>query len=197
MRSRSIGVAVIGLTLAVAACGSSSKSSSSASGTTAKASSATSAASNSATSARGAATSAAGSTAPVDTNFSGKGSKAFCDLARQYADQAQKQASAANNPNGLKDTFTQLDQIMPKLQSTAPSEIKADVQTVADEFKKVEAIFKQYDWDFTKLVTAAQKDPTLLQSMQFENDPNFAAAGQRLDAYGKKVCGFTDSSTTG
>ena len=79
----------------------------------------------------------------------------------------------------------------------APAEIKDDVNTLADAFSKLDTFYAKYDYDQTKLLEAAQKDPSVLQEATGAlSDPKFEAAASRVAAYGTQVCGIEDSSTT-
>ena len=59
------------------------------------------------------------------------------------------------------DQFDKIDEIIGNVQAKAPDEIKDDVATVAKNFQDVRAIFAQYDFDISKLTSAATADPAL------------------------------------
>ncbi|MDO9173329.1 MAG: hypothetical protein Q7V62_00905, partial [Actinomycetota bacterium] len=51
----------------------------------------------------------------------------------------------------MEDAFTTMQTMVNDLKDGAPSEIAADVSTMAGAIDSVVTIFDQYDWDFTKL----------------------------------------------
>jgi hypothetical protein len=131
--------------------------------------------------------------APVDTNFSGKGSSKICSDAtkfqKDFADIGGS-LTGASTPDQAKQIFTQLNDALDKLAGDAPKEIKADVQTIADAFKKLNDVMAKFDYDFTKLAT----DPTAAQELTQFASGDVEAAGQRVTAYFAQVCGITDTT---
>jgi hypothetical protein len=109
-----------------------------------------------------------------------------------------KQLEQSLNPDSLstpdKATFDKVQEIIANVQAKAPDEIKADVATVAENFKNVQAIFSQYDYDIGKLTSAVTADPTLAQKLQALSGADFNAASQRVDTYLQEHCGITAGS---
>jgi hypothetical protein len=109
-----------------------------------------------------------------------------------------KQLEQSLNPDSLstpdKATFDKVQEIIANVQAKAPDEIKADVATVAENFKNVQAIFSQYDYDIAKLTSAVTADPTLAQKLQALSGDDFNAASQRVDTYLQEHCGITAGS---
>jgi hypothetical protein len=134
----------------------------------------------SSTDASAGASSDATTTSAADTDFSGKGSGDFCDLARQY-EKDFKDTGDANTKEEIKKEYTDLASAIDKLVSKAPSEIKPDAQTVNEKFKKVTALFAKYDYDFSKIPESEAANMSL-------DDPAFTASSNRIESYFEKVC---------
>jgi hypothetical protein len=128
-------------------------------------------------------------------SFSGSGDNEFCRKARAF--QGSDLADALSGEGDLKGTMQTAKSAIEDLKASAPAEIKGDVSTLADAIDKLDAIYAKYDYDQTKLLAAAQKDPSVVQDVtEAVSDPKFEAAATRLAAYGSQVCGIEDSSTT-
>ena len=93
-----------------------------------------------------------------------------------------------------KATFDKIDEIISNVQAKAPAEIKDDVATVAKNFQDVRAIFAQYDFDISKLTSAATADPALTEKLQSLNSDEFSAASQRVNTYLQEKCGIQGGS---
>jgi hypothetical protein len=135
---------VAGLLLA-AGCGSSKKSSTTA----------TTAATTSTTAIAGASTST--------PTFSGSKNSKFCDVGRQFS--SIDVATLGTDPKTL---FQKFDALSSQLVSTAPSDIKADITTVVAAINQVEAAFKAVNYDATKIdpaSVAAIQDPKFNASL--------------------------------
>ena len=104
--------------------------------------------------------SSSGGTSASAGTSGGGGSASDSDLCT-YA----KQLEETTNPDSFstmdKATFDKIDEIISNVQAKAPAEIKDDVATVAKNFQDVRAIFAQYDFDISKLTSAATADPAL------------------------------------
>ena len=140
-----------------------------------------------------------GSGVTVDTNFSGKGSKDFCNYLKDAKNEVEDLNLGENSsPSDLKKSFQTGRDAIAGAVSRAPSEIKADVQTLSDYFGKLDDILSKYDYDYTKLAAEAQKDPQVLQQFTaIESSSDIEAATTRLDAYTSQVCGIDTTGTTG
>lgn len=189
MRSRTsllTSVAVLGA-LTLAACGGSGSAKST---TLTDGSSQTTAASGTA-----AGTTAATDVATTSPNFSGNGSGNLCDYAKAIdSSKALDNAfSGKSDSKTLKDGFTTTLDVMNAAVSKAPSEIKADLQTVVKGFKTIVDFYASYDYDVTKLTAAMKTDPTLASKMQALDSAEFTAASDRVDAYFTKVCGISSN----
>jgi hypothetical protein len=98
-------------------------------------------------------------------------------------------ASLANSQEALKNqqpTGTDLRQLYSKIEEgleeaadRAPSEIKADVDTVAEAYKTVVAELERVNYDLSKV------DP---QAFQVIAAPDVRAASQRISAYYQENC---------
>ena len=195
MRAQRMAAAAAMAALALAACGSGGKNVLTGSAGTAAKTAATAAASSAATNSSTTTASGASTTVP---KFSRSGSGDLCSYAKQVSasDLGRELAGSSN----LKDTFTKLDEVYKQVQDKAPSEIKADVNTVIAGVKKIEALYAKYDWDAAKFAAGAAQDPAQFTDMEKTlSDPQFTAAAERVGAYFSKVCGIDtgESTTTG
>jgi hypothetical protein len=90
--------------------------------------------------------------------------------------------TAPNPAQASNDLKTNMDQAAAQLEKAkqyAPSEIKADVSTVAAAYKKFYDAMKSANYDFSKV------NPAELQSI---NTPEVQAAGQRITAWADAHC---------
>jgi hypothetical protein len=115
-----------------------------------------------------------------DTNFSGKGSKDFCVLAKSFEEDSATFGNAGTTAE-MKKQFDDIETAVDKLASEAPGEIKSDVKLVVKYFKELVAMMKKYDYDFTKIPPAESEKLSTPA-------PDVEAAGTRLDSYVEKVC---------
>ena len=137
--------------------------------------------------------SSSGGTSASAGTSGGGGSGGDSDLCT-YA----KQLEETTNPDSFstmdKATFDKIDEIISNVQAKAPAEIKDDVATVAKNFQDVRAIFAQYDFDISKLTSAATADPALTEKLQALNSDEFSAASQRVNTYLQEKCGIQGGS---
>jgi hypothetical protein len=119
---------------------------------------------------------AAGTTLPAGSKFSGSNSSSWCALDRSFQD-SNNFANASKDP---KAWVKQVNDLLPKVEAAAPGAIKADVATLVTGVRTLVKAIVDDNYDFTKL-TADQG--AALQ------DPKFTAAGDRVTAYDKQVCG--------
>jgi hypothetical protein len=94
--------------------------------------------------------SATGTTAAPKTtsapNFHGSSNSKFCDLARQL------EAKAQVSPNAdLKTTYAQLDSEISQILAVTPSAIKADMVTLTTGIRKIRDALAAANYDVTKL----------------------------------------------
>jgi hypothetical protein len=128
-------------------------------------------------------------------SFSGDKNSDFCAAAKDIASGDLANALSGDNPD-LKAGFQKASDALAKAKDTAPSEIKQDVATVADAFKKYSDFLAQYDYDIAKLTAAAQKDPQVLQQATASlSDSKVDEANNRIVAYAEQVCGITTPTT--
>jgi hypothetical protein len=137
--------------------------------------------------------SGASTTAP---SYSGNANSDFCNLAKDISSSDFANSLSDDNTN-LKSTLDQLNDVIGKAKDTAPSEIKADVATLADAFKKYRDFFAQYDFDVAKLTAAAQKDPKVLQqATDMLSSSDIETADSHITAYAQQVCGISPDTTS-
>lgn len=135
----------------------------------------------SSTTAPTAATAAGGSTTTTERAFSGSKDSHYCNLARQFPQTVSP--TIGNDPKAL---FAQFDSLSAQFLAAAPSDIKADLASVINTVKPLEAKLKSLNYDYTKL------GPTDLTALQ---EPSFLASLNRINDYNTKVCGVTTSTT--
>jgi hypothetical protein len=121
-----------------------------------------------------------GATTTADTDFSGKGSGDFCDLARKYTEDFEDTAEAETSDD-LEKTYKDLASAIDKLTDEAPKEIKADAEVVNGKFKEINTLLAKYDYDFSKVPEAEANTMSL-------DDPEVQAASDRVESYFEKVC---------
>jgi hypothetical protein len=104
----------------------------------------------------------------------------FCSTQAKNLD-ALKQQQPTANPQSLKTLYENLGDTLDKAVDQAPSEIKADMRTVADTFKPFLEELKKVNYDFTKLNV---QSPTFqkLSSQEFQD------ASTRISEYYAKTC---------
>jgi hypothetical protein len=196
------GAALVGLLLA--GCGGDnapSVSATSVSATTAARASATTSAGGSATTSGGSsggstATTSGGGDSTTTPSFSGNKNSDFCNVAKEITSSDFGSALSDSNPD-LKAGLSQVNDALARAKDSAPSEIKADVTTLADALKKYTDFLAKYDYDVAKITQAAQKDPTVLQqATEALSDPKIEQASTRIEAYATQVCGITTPSTS-
>lgn len=122
-----------------------------------------------------------GNTSTTSPSFSGSKNSKYCNLARQFL-----QTTSVNPSGDTKTAFQQFDALVAQYLAAVPSDIKADAETLVNDIKQLEVAVKAANYDFTKL------KPADLAPLQ---DPKFAAASNRIDAYDSQVCGITTSTT--
>ncbi len=184
LRTAAVSLALLG---ALAACGGSSKSSSSPNTTDGKGTTASNLGTNGSTD-----TSPAASVT-VDTNFSGEGSKALCAYAKDL--ESSNAFGSATSGTDLKASLTKVDAVLNNLKDKAPAEIKADISKMFAGYQKIIELYKKYNYDTTKMVEAASKDPNLAAEFASISSPDLTAATQRVTAYFSQVCGLSSATT--
>jgi hypothetical protein len=116
----------------------------------------------------------------LDTDFSGKGSGDFCELAKKYEEDFADTGDASTQEE-VKKQYTDLTAAIDKLVSKAPSEIKADASKVNDKFKEVNTLLAKYDYDFSKIPQDEAEKISI-------DDPEIQSASDRIESYFEKVC---------
>jgi hypothetical protein len=124
-------------------------------------------------------------------SFKGDKNSDFCDVAKEIASGEIANGLTADSSN-MKSGIQKANDTLAKAEDSAPSEIKQDVTTVADAFKKFSELLAKYDYDLSKLSAAAQNDPQLRQqATDVLSDTKVDDANNRIVAYAEQVCGVT------
>jgi predicted outer membrane protein len=185
MRTRPLFVAAVAAASLLAACGSDSSTSKPTDTTTAGATDTTAAAGGTDTTAA----------APSGSVSNDPAVVAYCKQIQAYKDKANSFNDVFNadtpDPKATEAAFTTMQSMLEDLANGAPSDIKADVDTVNGATKQLIAIFAKYEWDVTKLAASAT-DAAQLQTLM--SDSAVSAASANLDTWGQQQCGFAPGS---
>ena len=128
----------------------------------------------------------------IDTTFTGKGSDAVCNYAKDL--QATDFGGDSTSATDLKASFTKIEDVLNNIKDKAPDEIKADVETMFTGYQKLIDLYKKYDYDTEKMVAAAANDPDLAAQFASISSPEITAATARVSAYFSNVCGLTETT---
>ena len=113
-------------------------------------------------------------------------SAAFCAKLQEYKTASDGFDSSLDDPTpeSLKTAFETMAGMLADLESSAPSEISADLGKLNDSIEMMLAGFEKYDWDFMAFVAAPefQEIDTLMSS------DDMTAAQDRLDAWALDTC---------
>jgi hypothetical protein len=125
-------------------------------------------------------------------DFSGKGSKEFCNFAKDKLNDFND-VDFSGSSGDLEQQLGDFKKALDDLADRAPSEIEADVRVMGEVIDKLDEFYAQFDYDPTKLQEAATKDPQkLAQFTELLSDPKFEEASTRLSAYSEQECGITE-----
>ena len=115
---------------------------------------------------------------PVDTSFTGQNSAQFCTLSKTYNDRFASVSSGS--PAQLRAAAQEGRTAITQAASTAPAEIRADVQVIANVFTALITELERVDFDIAKV------SPASLAPLQA---PDFQTSTIRFQAYLQSVCG--------
>ncbi len=118
------------------------------------------------------------------------GSGTFCDAAMNYQAANVAPNPSTASPDELETTFTDLQNSLEQLQSTAPSEIEADVTTVASTFEDLISALAAQDYDFASMTT----DPDGQAAMEALSSQEMGTAMGNIAEYIAAEC---TTATTG
>ena len=118
-----------------------------------------------------------------------------------YCATAQKFVTASNSFDSVFDTevpdtaaikkaFTTMASMTKDLLDSAPTEIKQDALLMNDGVERLIGAFEEVDYDIGKLLA----DPEAMAVVEEMDSAEMDAAGDRIDAYTEKECGFTIGS---
>jgi hypothetical protein len=126
-----------------------------------------------------------GSAAPATTAVAGptpttRGTNdPFCNSLNAYNDKYSKVNSGLAQPDQLRAAMQDASTAIGDADRTAPSEIKADVDTLNQAFQQLLGILQATNYDLSKV--------TLAQLQQFQT-PQFTQAGQNVNTYIRDHC---------
>ena len=107
----------------------------------------------------------------------------FCDLSREL-DEADP---FGDELNFNEDFFDEVDDILGRLISTAPSEIRGDMEVTRDGIRDFVEILEEYDFNIF--------DPELGAAMEDLDSDELDAAGDRITEFLESECGITDDDS--
>ncbi|MBI4729496.1 MAG: hypothetical protein HY775_08365 [Acidobacteria bacterium] len=120
------------------------------------------------------------------TTVAGGSKGKYCDLARTIDQKLGKSdPSQMATPEKMRAFFEEADRAIGAAVAAAPSEIKADIQTLAAAFRKVVDALRKANWDLMKVAA----------DMASLSSPEIEAASKRVEKYGQDVCGITPEPT--
>lgn len=128
-------------------------------------------------------TEAAATTTSDAPRFTGDAGSAFCALLRDV-DTASILAGDPEDPSSVEAAFGRLTGLLGEAAGLAPPEIAADVTLVRDGVAALDAALAAVDYDFDALAASGRAGEVTAAV----NDPAFATAGARLNAYRTQVC---------
>jgi hypothetical protein len=117
-------------------------------------------------------------TTTVDTTFSGEGSDTFCQQIRTYAESQRRLGGAANAD--VRAVYSDAARAVNESAAIAPSEIKRDVEVVAEAFTTLVRELEAVNYEITRIPPAVA-----LRFMSAE----LQSATTRVEAYARNVCG--------
>ena len=128
-----------------------------------------------------------------DEGGSGSGND-YCTLIVSFQEKSDavdaSLSSSDPDPTDVEEAMNAVKPMIAQLQSAAPAEIKADVETMASATLRMIDIFEQYDYDFMALSTA----PELSEIEDLTNNAEIEAASERLNDYEETTCGIAPES---
>jgi hypothetical protein len=90
----------------------------------------------------------------------------------------------AGSPEAVQAGFANLITVLGRLAGVAPAEIRGDVELLGEGIEALDGALAQVQYDFDALAALPQGDAVA----DAINDPAFAVAGDRLEAYRAQVC---------
>ncbi|MGQ0744620.1 MAG: hypothetical protein ACT4OS_09860 [Acidimicrobiales bacterium] len=125
---------------------------------------------------------------PVATVPGGEQDSEFCQGARTYAERLEQLLPALGNPEEVRRLLSETGPAIDRAQATAPPDLKADVDRLAEASRRLLPLLEAAGYDFSKVDPAAVAD--------IQND-EVSAAAQRLGAYTNQVCGVAGVGSGG
>ena len=123
---------------------------------------------------------APGSTASPAPSVTTRGTNdPFCSALNAYNAKYSQVNAGLTQPDQLRGAMQDAATAIGQADSTAPAEIKSDVDTLNRAFQQLLGILQATNYDLSKV--------TLAQVQQFQT-PEFTTAGQNVDAYIRDHC---------
>ncbi len=139
------------------------------------------------TSASAPSTVAPATTAAAGATFTGDKNSQFCQVGADFSSRfSNLNASLAGGADKAKSDITALRDVITQAKSTAPTSVKADVDTLATAFDQFFTQAQAANFDPQAVTSAGSKLVT----------SNVQMAAQHLQAYGQQVCGLDTSGST-
>ena len=130
-----------------------------------------------------------------DSSSKGGSAASYCDRIKAYKTTSDSfdtlfNGSEVPKADDVKNAYTTMQTMVHDLQSGAPAEIKADVDTMAGTVDSIDGIFSKYNGD---LMALSNSDDWVALQTQLDN-PEMQAVTDRLDAYSENTCGIPTES---
>lgn len=121
----------------------------------------------------------------------GGGGGDFCGTFEDFDDENQDlDFESLSDPGDIEEAFRTLRSRIDDVASSAPSEIRSDVETLKEGFDAFFDLLEEYDFDLFAAVFAVDEDDPRVQAL---DNPEFEAASERIAEY----CGIdTDTGAT-
>jgi hypothetical protein len=120
-------------------------------------------------------------------SFDGDNSGDFCTVARQLEENDPLSDTAIDSFGP--EFFAEAISLFERLQAIAPGEIQGDIGTLVAQFRQLDSLAAQYDYNFF--------DPELGQALSTLDTSAGDAASDRIDAYLSQVCGIDTGAGDG
>lgn len=116
-------------------------------------------------------------------------SSEYCEIARSL-DENEAEFSIYEDPEALQTYVTSVMAEVKRMEEVAPSEIQADFAVVKSSLDTFQTLLLDADWDFATASAGMQE--------LFEDNAEYDAASDAMDAYDRDVCGIgnSDDATT-
>jgi|GEM_PF-6199327 hypothetical protein len=111
----------------------------------------------------------------------------FCDL-DDVDDEAIDQLFESEDPAERREGYDVFRAFFVRALQIAPSELKGDLQSMADGMEPFLDLLEEHDYDFMAMYAASESDPELAARLEALEDPELQAASDRVDVWIEANC---------